>query len=386
MNPLSGKYAITGVGESDVGRQTGRPAMDLHLEAATRAIADAGLDKSTIDGVISRSPHSAPQDNYCAVIALQLGLQPTYVTDVGLSGASSVAMILAAVAALEAGFCTTVLCVNGDASARRGPRRDMHAEHTNWIDEFERPFGMLGAPIQYALPAMRHMYEYGTTSEQFGAIAVACRKHALLTPNAVMKKPMTLADHQASRMVVDPFHLFDCTGSTDGAGAVIVTSAERARDLRRPPVYILGLGQKNTHSDVQYADSMTTVAMRGASSQAYAMSGLGPADIDVAELYDCFTSVVLVTLEDYGFCKKGEGGPFVENGRIELGGELPVNTSGGLLSQVNASGFFHITEAATQMRGAAGARQVVGAETAIVSGQCAVTGVNACLIVSNHQR
>jgi acetyl-CoA acetyltransferase len=146
----------------------------------------------------------------------------------------------------------------------------------------------------------------------------------------------------------------------------------------------LGLGQKNTHSDVQYADSMTTVAMRGASRQAYAMAGLGPKDIDVAELYDCFTSVVLVTLEDYGFCEKGEGGPFVENGRIELGGELPVNTSGGLLSQVNASGFFHITEAATQMRGTGGARQVAGAETAIVSGQCAVTGVNACLILGNH--
>ncbi|MGA2392932.1 MAG: thiolase family protein [Candidatus Lustribacter sp.] len=384
MSKLAGKYAIAGVGESDVGRQTGRAAMDLQLEAATRAIADAGLDKSEIDAVISRSPHSAPQDNYCAVIAAQLGLQPNYLTDVGLSGASSVAMILAAVGALEAGFCTTVLCVNGDASARRGPRRDMHAEHTNWIDDLERPFGMLGAPIQYALPAMRHMYEYGTTSEQFGAIAVACRKHALLTPNAVMKKPMTLADHQASRMVVDPFHLLDCTGSTDGAGAVIVTSAERARDLRQPPVYILGLGQKNTHSDVQYAASMTTVAMRGASRQAYAMAGLGPKDIDVAELYDCFTSVVLVTLEDYGFCEKGEGGPFVENGRIELGGELPVNTSGGLLSQVNASGFFHITEAATQMRGTAGARQVAGAETAIVSGQCAVTGVNACLILGNH--
>jgi acetyl-CoA acetyltransferase len=164
-----------------------------------------------------------------------------------------------------------------------------------------------------------------------------------------------------------------------------VTSAERARDLARPPVYVLGVGQHASHADVQYAASMTTTAAKGASDQAYAMAGLRPIDIDVAELYDCFTSVVLVTLEDYGFCKKGEGGPFVENGRIELGGDLPVNTSGGLLSQVNASGFFHITEAATQMRGSAGARQVVDAETVIVSGQCAVTGVNACLILGNHQ-
>jgi acetyl-CoA acetyltransferase len=244
---------------------------------------------------------------------------------------------------------------------------------------------LVSAPIQYALPAMRHMYEFGTTSKQFGAIAVACRKHGALTPNAVWRTPITLAEHQESRMIVDPFHRLDCCGTTDGAGAVIVTSAERARDLAQRPVYVLGLGQHASHADVQYAASMTTTAAKGASRQAYAMSGLGPKDIDVAELYDCFTSVVLVTLEDYGFCEKGEGGPFVENGRIELGGELPVNTSGGLLSQVNASGFFHITEAATQMRGSAGARQVADAQTAIVSGQCAVTGVNACLILGNHQ-
>jgi len=167
---------------------------------------------------------------------------------------------------------------------------------------------------------------------------------------------------------------------------VIITSAERARDLAQPPVYLLGLGQFNTHADVQYAPSMTTIAMRGASERAYAMAGLGPKDIDVAELYDCFTSVVIATLEDYGFCKKGEGGAFVENGRIELGGELPVNTGGGMLSQVHSSGFFHITEAATQMRGMAGARQVAGAQTAIVSGQCGSLGINACLILGKHAR
>jgi len=182
-------------------------------------------------------------------------------------------------------------------------------------------------------------------------------------------------------MVAEPLHLLDCCPVTDGAGAVVITTAARARDGARPPVYILGLGQQATHSEVQYAASMTTVAMRGASRAAYAMAGLAPADIDVAELYDAFTSVVLVTLEDYGFCAKGEGGAFVENGRIELGGALPVNTSGGLLSQVHAGGFFLITEAATQVRGAGGARQVAGAETAIVSGQCSVTGVNVCIIL-----
>ena len=382
---VRGKYAIAGVGESDVGRRTGRAGMAVQLEAATRAIADSGLDKSAIDGILTRPPSSVRMNTYASVLAVQLGLQPTYINDVAMGGASSVSMVLGAVAALAAGLCTAVLCVNGDAATLRARGSDMHAGHSSWGDDFELPFGMLGAPVGYALPAMRHMYEYGTTSEQFGAIAVACRKHASLTPNAVHRTPITLADHQASRMVVDPFHLLDCTGSTDGAAAVVITTAERARDLPHPPVYILGMGQHTAHADVQYAPSMTTVAMRGASRRAYAMAGLGPADIDLAELYDCFTSVVLVTLEDYGFCKKGEGGPFVENGRSELGGELPVNTSGGLLSQVNASGFFHITEAATQMRGAAGARQVAGAETAIVSGQCGTTGVNACLILANHE-
>jgi acetyl-CoA acetyltransferase len=228
------------------------------------------------------------------------------------------------------------------------------------------------------------MHEFGTTSEQFAAVAVACRKHASLNPKATFRKPITIADHQACRYVVEPFRLFDCCPVTDGAGAVIVTSAERARDTAKPAVYILGLGQLNTHADVQYAESMTSVAMQGASQQAYRMAGLGPNDIDVAALYDCFTSVVIITLEEYGFCKKGEGGGFVEGGRIELGGELPVNTGGGLLSHAHASGFLHITEAALQMRGEAGERQVIGAETAIVSGQTGGTGINACLILSKH--
>jgi len=351
------------------------------LEAATRALTDAGLQKTSIDGLMTRPTMVEPQFNYSASLAARLGIQPTYITDIAMSGASSVAMILNAVAALEAGFCTTVLCVNGDVQTRDGRVR---GGLTSIVEDFEKPFGMLGAPVTYGLPARRHMYEYGTTSKQFGEVAVACRMHASLNPNAVYRTPITIEDHQASRMVVDPFRLLDICPRTDGAGAVIVTSAERACDLAQAPVYLLGLGEFNTHADVQYAPSMTSIAMRRASQQAYAMAKLHPRDIDVAELYDCFTSVVIATLEDYGFCEKGEGGSFVENGRIRLGGELPVNTGGGLLSQAHASGFLHITEAATQMRGQAGERQVMGAETAIVSGQCGALGINACIILGNH--
>jgi acetyl-CoA acetyltransferase len=382
MTSIAGRYAIVGVGESDVGRHLGRSGMALHLEAITRALADAGLDKTAIDGLVTRPSHASPQFNYSAVLAGRLGIAPTWFTDVALGGASSTSMILDAVAALEAGLCTAVLCVNGDAQTARGAAR--RGGLTNWIEDFERPFGMLGAPESYGLAARRHMYEYGTTSQQFGAVAVACRKHAGLNPQATFRTPMTLADHQASRFVAEPFRLLDCCPVIDGAAAIIITSAERARDLKEPPVYLLGLGQGFTHADLPYAPSMTTVAMQSASKRAYAMAKLGPPDIDLAELYDCFTYVVVVTLEDYGFCAKGEGGAFVEGGRIELGGDLPVNTGGGLLSHGHASGALLVTEAAIQMRGAAGARQVADAETAIVSGQCGVTGINVCLIVGKH--
>jgi acetyl-CoA acetyltransferase len=381
MTNVSGRYAIVGIAESALGRHLGRSGMALQLEAATRALADAGLDKSAIDGLVTRPSHANPQFNYSAVLAGRLGIAPSWFTDVALSGAASAAMILEAVAALEAGLCTTVLCVGGDAqTSRGGPRR---GGLTNWIEDFENPFGMIGAPESYGLAARRHMYEYGTTSEQFGAVAVACRKHAALNPTAIFRNPITLADHQASRFVAEPFRLLDCCPVTDGAAALIVTSAERARDLAQNPVYVLGMGQGFTHSDLPYSPMMTTTAMRGASQRAYAMAKLGPKDIDLAELYDCFTYVVLVTLEDYGFCVKGEGGAFIEGGRIELGGELPVNTGGGLLSHGHAGGTLLLTEAITQLRGAAGARQVAEAETAIVSGQCGVTGINVCLIFGN---
>ncbi|HKT17699.1 MAG TPA: thiolase family protein [Stellaceae bacterium] len=379
---VGGRYAIVGVGESEIGRRLGRSAMALHLEAAKRALDDAGLGRDAIDGIISRPSHSSPQFNYSGVLAGRLGIAPTYFTDIALSGAASAAMILDAVAAIEAGLCTTVLCVSGDAQTGRGGHRRGGA--VNWLDDFEQPFGMLGAPESYGLAARRHMHEYGTTSEQFGAVAVACRKHAALNPSATFRAPMTLVDHQSSRYVAEPFRLLDCCPVTDGAAAVIVTSAERARDLAQKPVYLLGLGQGFTHSDLAYTPSMTTVAMKSAAERAYAMAKLGPKDIDVAQLYDCFTYVVIVTLEDYGFCAKGEGGTFVEDGRIELGGALPVNTGGGLLSHGHASGALLISEAATQMRGLGGARQVAGAETAIVSGQCGVTGINVCLIMGNH--
>jgi len=227
---------------------------------------------------------------------------------------------------------------------------------------------MFGATAQHALGATRHMHDYGTTHDQLGAIAVAFRKHAQLNPDAQIHQPMTLADYHNSRWIVWPYHLLDCCLRSDGAAALIVTSVERARNLKKRPVYVTGMGRANNSRGPLHGNHMLELAAKESGSRAFAMAGVTPADIDVAQIYDCFTYIVLATLEDYGFCKKGEGGPFVSGGRLELGGQLPTNTSGGMLSEGYVEGMLQIVEAVRQLRGECSARQVKDAEIAIVSG------------------
>lgn len=377
--------AIVGIGQSEVARKSDMTSVELGLRAAAAAIADAGLDKSAIDGVITQQTRANPQANTSSLLAQRLGIMPQYVNETSLSGGAPAAMIANAVAAIRAGLCTTVLCASGGGDqplSREGKGRGRLS--TGWED-FMNPFGAGAAPVSYALGAMRHMHLYGTTSEQFGAVAVACRKHASLNPDAVMRKPITIEDHQASRLLTDPYRLLDCCVPATGAGAVIVTSSDRARDLARSPVNIAGMGASSLFATLEHAPELASSAACGAAQRAFAMAGLTPADIDVAELYDPFTSVVIVTLEDYGFCKKGEGGSFVENGRIELGGQLPVNTHGGLLSQGHLGGIAHITEGVSQLRGDAGDRQVPQARTAAVSSQCAQLGMHYTLLLTNEE-
>lgn len=377
--------AIVGIGESEVSRRPAATHVDLGLRAAIAAIQDAGLGNSAIDGVITQQTRFNPQANASPLLAQRLGIRPTYVNDISLSGAAPAAMIVNAVAAIEAGLCSTVLCASaGGDQPLSLEGRGRGRLGTGWED-FMNPFGAGAAPVSYALGAQRHMHLYGTTSRQFGAVAVACRRHAQLNPNAVMQKPMTIDDHQASRMIVDPYRLFDCCVPAAGAGAVIVTSAERARDLDRKAINIVGMGAASLFATLEHADELAASAARGAAERAFASAGLTPADIDFAELYDPFTSVVLVTLEDYGFCAKGEGGAFVENGRIELGGALPVNTHGGLLSQGHLGGITHITEAVRQLRHEADQRQVQGARTGAVSSQCAQLGMHFALLLANQE-
>ncbi len=381
---MQSRSAIVGIGQSEVGRRSEKSSIALGLQAAVAAIRDAGLEKGQIDGIVTSQPRSNPMPNCSAFIAERLGIQPAFINDISLGGAAAVSMVISAAGAIQSGLCTTVLCASAGGGQPVSKNGRGHGKLASGWEDFLYPFGAVAAPVDYALAARRHMHEYGTTSRQFGAIAVACRKHACLNPNAQMRKPITLEDHQNSEMIADPFRLLDCSLVSVGAGAVVVTSAERARDFPQPPAYVLGMGCSCRFGSVAYAESMTTVGGKDSSRTAYQMAGIKPSDVDVVELYDCFTYTVLVALEDYGFCAKGEGGAFVENGRIELGGELPINTHGGLLSQAHVGGILHITEGVTQIRGHGGPRQVKDAEVAAVSGQCGQLGIHATLLLGNH--
>jgi acetyl-CoA acetyltransferase len=232
------------------------------------------------------------------------------------------------------------------------------------------------------------MHAYGTTSEQLAAVAVACRKHASLNPAAQMRQPITIDDVLNSKMIAHPLHLLDCSLVSDGGAAIVMTSAERAKNFKNKPVYILGVGEGHSHEHISQARSLTTSAAKEAGERAYAMAGLGPKDIDVAELYDCFTPVVVIELEDLGFCPKGEGGRFVEGGRIELGGELPVNTHGGLMSHCHPGhpgSLFSITEAVHQLRSECGPRQVKEAEISLVHGQGGIMSTHCTMILGKER-
>lgn len=364
---LNGKSAVTGVGETTYSRSADKSAIGLMLEASIRAIRDAGLTPNEIDGVIPYSLGPVAEE-----VMTGLGLKDIrFSAQTPMGGASAVAALQCAAAVIAAGVCRNVLIVLGRraASESRVASRLAAMPQFRQISEFENPIGAIAPAQLYAPMARRHMEVYGTNPDQFAEVAVTMRAHALLNDNAIMKKPLTVEDHHASRMISDPFRLFDCCLESDGAAAVIVSAADRARDTRAP-VTIIGAaeGHPDSPSTITQRPDMLSLGLARAAPRAFEMAGVSHADIDVAEIYDCFTYTVICELEDLGFCKKGEGGPFVEGGRLRLGGELPVNTHGGLLSQAHIAGMNHICELARQLRGEGGAAQVQGAEIGLVTG------------------
>lgn len=278
-----------------------------------------------------------------------------------------------AAAAVTAGVCRHVLITFGrnvSMGSNKAGARIHNMPQFHYVTEFEYPMGAIAPAQLYAPMARRHMELYGTTVQQFGEVAVACREHALLNGNAVMKKPITLEDHFNSRMISDPFRLLDCSLESDGGAAIVVSAVECAADMRQPRVFISGVaeGHPDSPGSITQRPDMTSLGIGKAARRAFEMAGVTHADIDVAEIYDCFTYAVIRQLEDMGFCAKGEGGAFVEGGRLRLGGALPTNTHGGLLSQAHVWGLNHVVELVRQLRGQGGAAQVVGAEVGLVTG------------------
>ncbi len=376
------KYHIVGIGESELGQIPQSTSLDLTVQAALHALEDAGLAPHRVDGCLSKPPYQEPTFLFTDQLAATLGLRLRYGHDLHAGGCTPVLALANAVRALEAGLCHTVLIAFGEnmftySKTPRPTHGKLHWGYEDW----EEPFGLVGPPAGYALAAKRHMHCYGTTAEQLGTIAVTQRQHAILNQGAQMRRPLTLDDYLRSPWIVEPFRLPDCSLVSDYGGAFVVTTAERAVDLRQKPMAVLGYGESHPHRYLMQEEDLTRCGAIESGPMALRMAEVTLHDIDFAELYDSFTYTVLVQLEDYGFCTKGEGGAFVEGGRIALGGSLPVNTHGGLLSQAHADGMLHVTEAVKQLRGQAGPRQVANARIGLVSGGAGVLAVHASLLL-----
>jgi len=378
---LSGKFAIVGVAESDeMGTVPHKSALQLHAEAARNAIADAGLTKNDIDAVFSAGRVFSTET------AEYLGIRPRYLDGTSVGGCSFIQHCQHAMAAINAGLCEVALITHGESGRSRLGMPSMKSEKDSLIWQFEVPYGIVFPFTSYAFIATRHMHEFGTTQEQLAEVAVATRAWARLNPKANQRGELSIADVMKSPIIAWPFHVLDCCLVTDGGGAAIVTSAERAKNLKKKPAYILGTGEGTGHCWInQMPDFTAATGAQISGPQAFAMAGVTPKDIDVAMLYDAFTIVPILALEDLGFCKKGEGGAFVAGQRTAPGGDFPMNTNGGGLSYTHTGmyGMFTIIEAVRQVRGECGERQVKDAEVALCHGPGGIFSAAATMIVAN---
>jgi len=379
MNPER-VAAIAGVAESDLGEVAPKTAMQLQAEAAREALTEAGLTLADVDGLFSAGGETfAPS----MAVGEYLGIRPRYTDSTNIGGSSFVVHAGHAYRAIQAGLCDVALITYGSTQRSQASRTLGRSGAMRGTGQFE---GVWGLPLPvgaYALAATRHMHEYGTTAEQLAEVAVATRRWASLNPKAFMRDPITVEDVLSSRWISAPLHLLDCCLVTDGGGAVVIVSARRARDLRKPPVWILGHGESHTHLGISSMPDLTTTPAEHSGRTAFAMAGLSPADVDVTELYDSFTITVLLTLEALGFCGRGESGEFVSGQRTAPGGDFPLNTNGGGLSYCHPGmyGIFTLIEATRQLRGECGERQVDGARVALANGTGGVLSSAATVVM-----
>ncbi|OOG42989.1 thiolase [Polaromonas sp. A23] len=369
LNHLRGSAAIAGVATFGCGEAPGFTNMELLARAAHAAVADAGLKMSDIDGLCTAS---ASATMWSMPVVEYLGINPRYIDATMIGGSSFIAHLLPAMYALQSGQCNAVLVCYGSAQRTAAFGRKEIVASRKFLDPqpYEYPYEPMSPLSAYALAASRHMHQFGTTRRDLAEVAVAARAWARLNPEAFMRGPLSIEDVLSARMVSDPLSVRDCCLVTDGGGAYVLVRADRARDLPKKPVYVLGNATAVWNRQVSSMHDLTVTAASQSGREAYAMAGLSAKDVGVAQLYDAFTINTLLFLEDLGFCAKGESGAFVQNGGIGPGGHLPVNTNGGGLSCVHPGmyGIFALIEAVRQLRGECGDRQVAGAETAIAHG------------------
>jgi len=383
---VAANCSIVALGLTPQGRVYDHGYLGFAVEAVSRAITDAGLAKDAIDGLLV-NPGLSWSNPLMASATLQglLGLRDLRMSlSMSSGGATAATMVQYACQAIDSGMASVVACVFSDAPLKPPSARKQSGSSASYAVArgWDAAYGYFGVNAHYAMVAKRHMHVYGTSQEHLAAVAIAQRDWSRDNPQAQLRdKALTLEQYHDSRWIAEPFHLYDCCLVSNGGACVIVTSAERARDLARPPVTVRGFGQGHPGDNV--LETLTTGA-RQAGPAALAMAGLDIADIDVAQLYDCYTFTVLITLEDYGFCDKGEGGAFVASGATSRGGDLPVNTGGGQLSSFYMWGMTPIVEAVIQLRGDGGERQVDGARVALVSENGGILATHSCLVLAGE--
>jgi len=380
---LRQRCAVVGVAEIPPTRSTpGVTTLEMIARVSRMALKDSGLAPSDIDGLIVGPQVGETPQHVPATVAEYLGLQPRFADIVDLGGATGAGMVWRAAAAISAGMCETVLCVLGNTrdpgSATRSPNR-------NPIREFDVPYGASGANQAYAMIAQRHMAEFGTTPQQLAQVPVKQRANAMLNPAAVFHgKPIATDDVLNSPMVMSPLRLLEIVMPCGGGAAVIVTSSDRAKDMEKAPVYVLGAGERVTHRALSQAPGLTTSPLAPAISDAYSMAGIGPADIGFLSIYDCYSIVVAITVEDAGFCAKGESGAWLEAHDFSIHSQLPINPHGGQLASGQADlagGMGHIVEAVRQLRAEAGERQIPDPDIALVTGNGATMSEEVALVL-----
>lgn len=377
LTKMRGKYVIAGIGHTAFGKLPGRSTLSLNTEACRNALRDANIEKDTVDALFVKVPTSAREFMYGQKLAEAMGMRPRLGGAWDQGGAANVALIAHAIGAIETGQCEAALVCYADNP--RSGNRQVYARPRG----DDAVYGWFSTAAGYAMILRRHMIEWGTRPEDLAAIAIASRRHGAANPGAQLRVPLTLARYLESPVQLDPLRRDDCCLVSDGGAAVVVMSEARARRLGVPgAVPILGIGQGQTSGELATRSTLTSTEAAVSARTAFEMAGLAPKDIDVVQIYDCFTIAALMTLEDYGFCKKGQFGAWAAGGRLEIDGELPFNTSGGLLSETGMPGLQLILEGVRQMRGTANL-QVPQAATCLISNQGGTMHTHGTLILGN---